>query len=101
MKKPTVKELKEQLSQAQTQLATLAQQLENRTAEVEGLRQSQDEHDDQLKTISDKLVTASRALEPFHDKTMKWEWPSDAILAISPLTFGDLRKARDAAVAIR
>lgn len=101
MKKPTLKELQGQLAEAQATIAGLSQKLELATAEVSGLRASTAEHERTARTATERLQLAQRAMAPFATKTTKWEWPNDAIMAVAPLTFGDLRSAKDAALALR
>jgi len=98
--KPTVKSLTAEVTQVRAELAAAQQRIQERDAEIKALKLSQEQHDDEVRDINTKLVTARKALKPFLTKSKKWNWPADSIHALSPLTFGDLRAAKDAAAAI-
>lgn len=99
-KKPTLKELQAQLTAAQASIVQLQTQLTNREAEVTGLKKSHAEHEAAMGPLVEKLKVAKAALRPFRAKTNGWEWPEDGISVVAPLTFGDLRRARDAATVV-
>lgn len=82
-------ELRETLAERERELAAHRTQTGNHEAEVEAMRQ--------------KLATAKAALLPFHAKTKEWrseEWPPLQVSMARSLTWGDLKQAAEAAVAL-
>jgi hypothetical protein len=99
MKKPNrTKELEAKLAAAETSVANLTARLEKSEAMVAGYRKAQTTHEAELKQAEARMGKALGALRPFLTKTVTWEqWPAPEIAVWRPLTFGDLKQARDTA----
>jgi hypothetical protein len=89
--------LEKQLQDAKLELAALSVQLDAANAAVAGYRRSEAQHLNEVREQASVLAAARAALLPFKVGTDKWDgWPPDDICAVKPITFGDIRRAREA-----
>jgi hypothetical protein len=98
--KPTIKGLQAALESANARIAELQENVQNRDGEISALKLSQVEHDNTVRDLRSKLTLAEEVLGRIHKKTEQWVWVEDGMVLSDPLTFGDIRTAREAYPAI-
>ena len=90
--------LKKELAQERATLTTVRAELKEARDQLAGFTRSQTAHETELNDMQSRLAIARSVLQPLAEKTKNWSWPAPEIQVWRPLTFGDIKRAADAAV---
>lgn len=100
-KKPKAAELEKSLVEANQRITALEAAVKERDDELAAFRNKQGVADTALADVQQQLAIAIAGLKPFAEKTKEWEaWPPETACAVRRLTFGDIKRAAEVAVAL-
>ena len=93
-----IKALKAELKKEKDANAAAQVELTDLKGQVSGFTKSQTYHESELTTLQEQVAIARAALRPIAEKTKDWSWPNLEIQVWKPLSYGDIKRAADAAV---